>query len=281
MNQFKPILSYTPENRAKGVRRDTDSAKNYRVRLIDIDQAIKTHLEENLTLVVEENDEQINVPILYGSPERWKAARKDGFLRDHEGLIQVPLLMYKRNSIGRNDSLAMFNRYVNYIFSKTYSKKNRYDRFSAMNGVVPTKELYSVTMPDYVNISYEVIVWTEYVEQMNEIIEQIHFSVDEYWGDKDGYKFKVRVDDYNNITDVSDTEQRMVRTEFTMLVAAYILPENAENEVNTDKIFTPKRVVVTNEFETENAFQYKNPYPKTKKNIQVTPDEDLDSLRGS
>jgi hypothetical protein len=32
-------------------------------------------------------DERIPVPIIYGSPERWKSVQKDTYLRDKKGAI--------------------------------------------------------------------------------------------------------------------------------------------------------------------------------------------------
>ena len=33
---------------------------------------------------VEENGTKVKVPLIYGNPERWKAATKDGYIRDRE-----------------------------------------------------------------------------------------------------------------------------------------------------------------------------------------------------
>ena len=55
---------------------------------------------------VEENGTKVKVPLIYGNPERWKSATKDGYIRDQRGKIQIPLIMYKRNSIARDDSLS-------------------------------------------------------------------------------------------------------------------------------------------------------------------------------
>lgn len=37
--------------------------------------------------------------------------------------------------------------------------------------------------PDYVNITYEFIIWTTYMEQMNKIVEKVIYSDGAYWGD--------------------------------------------------------------------------------------------------
>lgn len=251
----KPELPHkTTFNKAENTRRDNDVIKNIAVTLFDIDNAIMEHFANKISPYVVENEERVSVPIVYGSPERWKSVQTDGVYRDVHGKIQVPLLLYKRNSISRNDSMAMLNRYVNYTYTQRYSKKNRYERYSLMNGVIPTKEIYSVTMPDYVTLSYECVVWTEYVEQMNHIIEQIQFAVDTYWGDPNRFKFRVRIDDFANTVEVSDTEQRMVKTEFSMLVYAYLLPNKFEDySSTTKKIFSSERIVNITEVDATTA----------------------------
>ena len=52
------------------------------------------------------NGNRTNVPIIYGSPEKWKGVQKDGFFRDKEGKLQVPLIMFKRDSIEKRRDLG-------------------------------------------------------------------------------------------------------------------------------------------------------------------------------
>ena len=44
---------------------------------------------------------------------------------------------------------------------------------------------------------------------------------DEYWGDKKKYKFRVRIDSFDNQTEVGQGSERIVRTTFTMAVNAF------------------------------------------------------------
>jgi hypothetical protein len=46
------------------------------------------------------------VPIIYGSPERWKSVQRDGFYRDKKGKIMMPLIVFKRTSVDKNRSIA-------------------------------------------------------------------------------------------------------------------------------------------------------------------------------
>ena len=214
------------------------------VKLYDVDLAIAEHMIDTVLPTVEIFEEKQKVPVVYGNPERWKSIQKDGFLRDKKGMLQIPLVMFKRNSIARDDAFAnTMNRHISYPSISKYSKKHRYDKFSAMTGTQKPVEFYDVVMPDYVNITYEVIIWTDFTEHMNKIVEAFQYATDEYWGDKEGFKFRVKIDNFDNTTEVSEGTQRIVRTNFTMAVYAYLLPEQFDNETTHKKSLSPKKVV--------------------------------------
>jgi hypothetical protein len=236
-------------NRALNQRRDDDTVKNQSIGLMDIDEAIVSYMDSGLGIQVQDNGQQIPVPVIYGSPERWQAAQKNGYLRDKKGSVQLPIVMIKRTAIARNDQLMTFNRHISETFVRKYSPKNRYDKFSVLNGknspMKPVHEVYNVTLPDQVILSYSCMIWTDYIEQMNTIIETINFAAEEYWGDPERFKFRVRIPEYSNTVDVEADGYRLVRTEFTMEVWAYLLPPKFENNVATvQKSLTPRKIVV-------------------------------------
>ncbi len=229
-------------NRAEQIKTKPQNHKG--VRLYDVDLAIAEHMIDTVVPSVELFGENLKVPVIYGNPERWKAIIKDGYLRDKNGQIQIPLIMFKRNSIARNESYASsMNRNVFYPTVTKYSKKHKYDRFSLMTDTKRPVEEYNITMPDYVTITYEVMIWTDFTEHMNKIVEAFQYATDEYWGDKKGYKFKVKIDSFDNTTEVGEGTQRIVRTTFSMAVNAYLLPEKFDNESTTKKTLSPKKVV--------------------------------------
>jgi hypothetical protein len=223
--------------------------KNHKgIKLYDIDFAIAEHMIDTVMPTVEVMGEKVKVPVIYGNPERWKAIKKDGFLRDKNGQVQIPLCVFKRNSVARDDtgSISM-NRSLFYTAVSQYSKKHKYDRFSQMTFARRPVDLYNVTIPDYVTITYEVNVWTDFTEHMNKIVEAFQYATDEYWGDKNGFKFRVKIDSFDNTTEVGEGTQRIVRTTFTMLVDAYLLPEKFDNESTTRKEISPKKIVWASE----------------------------------
>ena len=246
------------ENRALQVRRDKDKEKNFGVSLIDIDSTILTYMDTVINPTIVDAGRQVKVPINYASPERWKAIRKDGAIRDKNGKMQCPAIAFRRSTMQRNDGLITLNRYLQYPVLKNFSEKNKYDKFSVMNGFSPLKEAYSVAMADHVIINYDFIVWTELIEQGNAIVEGINFSTEDYWGDKARYKFRTSISDYNFETTVDAGSDRMVKTTFSLMVYAYLLPDKYENYKSVvEKAFTTRKVVVNFDAVVDGNFNQK------------------------
>ena len=235
-------------NRGYLYTRKDDDIKNPSVTLMDIDSAIMFYFEKIIKPSVEDNGENVKVPIMYSSPERWKAIQRDGFMRDKKKQIITPVITYRRTSIERDetvpqDKLDANDPHLFYTFEKKFSNLNRYDNFSTQIGLLPQREYYNVTFPDYVTLSYDFIIWTTYIEQMNKIVEKIVYSDGAYWGDPDKLRFRTRIDSFTDATEISDVE-RLVRTNFTVTLRGYLLPEgNFEHRATTQKFISPKKVI--------------------------------------
>jgi hypothetical protein len=155
--------------------------------------------------------------------------------------------MIRRTSIEKDETMQMPNRHVSYPAITKWSKDNRYDRFTALgSGVQPKKEVYRITMPDYVEVNYECMCWTSFTEQLNEVIEHLNFT-STYWGDKDKYKFRTSISDFNVVNEVGEGTERINRVEFNLSVKAYLLPEKFDGELTTKKSMSVKRLVVATE----------------------------------
>lgn len=227
----------------RALQRSIDKEYVKGVNLLDVDTTIAEYMVDTIIQDVDENGTKVKVPLLYGNAERWNNARERGYLKDQRGKIQIPLIMFKRNSIERDDSLAQFKD-VNYLPAyKKYSKDNRYERFTLQTDANRPFEQYEVSVPDYVTLTYEVMIWTSFTEHMNALVEAFQYATDRYWGKDDGYKFRTRIDSFDNQQEVGEGSERIIRTSFTMIVNAYLLPETYDNKPQVRKSFTPKKVV--------------------------------------
>lgn len=198
------------------------------VTLIKIDETILNHFANIIKPTVIVEDKQFPVPIVWGTPERWKTIRQDGFMRDQYQKLQVPVIMLRRSGVTKNPFTSPVNKYLSRVYETGWNRHNSYDKFTALNHISPSRELVSVTVPDYVDLQYEVLLWTEKTEQMNQLIEQINFEADEFWGPMGSFKFKVTIQDYTAQSDLPATSDRIIRSAFNMLVKAYLLPEKMQ-----------------------------------------------------
>ena len=251
MARKKPI----PRSARKEINRGTlrsrgdDTVKNISVGLMDIDAAIMFYFNNVIKPTVLENDETIKVPLMYSNPERWNSIQKNGYLIDNKKQLVIPLIVFKRNSISKDESIAIdkidpLSPKLFRTFQSKYSQKNRYDNFAVQQGLNKTKELYTVGVPDYVNLEYEFIVWTSYTEQMNRIIEKIIWSEGSYWGEDGKFKFRTSIDNYTDASEFTVNSERLIRTNFSVTLKGYLIPEEFNSVVTTQKALTPKRILI-------------------------------------
>jgi len=235
-------------NRGDQVKRD-DKVKNYYLGLYDIDECIQYYFDNVIRPTVDDGDEFVKVPMIYGSPERWNSVQAHGALRDRQGKLQIPAIVYRRTSVAKNRNLSnkldANKPLFHYTFQKQYNPRNRYDNFSVMNDIQPSTENYNIVIPDFVTLTYECIIWTEYVEQMNKIVESINYAEDAYWGDAEKFKFRALVEDFSSETDLEAETDRTVRTSFTISMEGYIIPDAMNKELahQNVKTFGPTQTV--------------------------------------
>lgn len=235
------IMDKKEFNRAKQLPIEKKYIKG--VSLIDIDTTIADYMSSVIIPDVEENGSKVKVPLIYGNAERWAAARKDGYIRDQRGRIQIPLVMFKRNAIERNAALQHFREQLTLPAVRKYTPKNRYERFTLQSGIAGAAyENYNIVIPAYVTVTYEVMIWTSFTEHMNKIVEAFQYATDKYWGKEDGYKFKTSLESFENQQEVGQGSERIIRTTFTMVANAYLLPETYNDKPVVKKTMTPKRV---------------------------------------
>ena len=237
-----------PFNRSEKMSRKGDSYKDFTVGLQDIDEAIFYYFENVIKPFVFQNGERIEVPIIYGSPERWKSVQKDGYLRDKNGAIMSPMIMFKRNTITKNRSITnkldanMPHLYT--AWQKSWNSKNFYSNFNILNNRVQTKQFVANVVPDYVNLQYSVVIQTYYVEQLNNIVEAINYASDAYWGNPQRYQFMARIDSFNTVNEVAKGEDRSVRSTFDINMYGYIIPDIVQKDLASVKKFNEKSKVV-------------------------------------
>ena len=245
-------------NKAEGINRGEqvsfrdDTVKPFSVGLEDIDWAVMYYFQNVIKPFVIQNDQRIEVPIIYGSPERWKSFQKDGYYRDANGRIMAPLLMFKRNNVEKVRSITNkldANTPYNYgTMQNHYTSKNAYSHFNIQNNIKPEKTFYATVVPDYVTVTYDCAVFTYYMEQLNKIVEAIGYASDSYWGDPSRFKFKTMIDSFSTTIEMTEGTERVAKSTFTIKMNGYIVPDVIQKDLNSIKKYSNKTILqFTNE----------------------------------
>ena len=227
----EPFKPGQPEfNRAYQTSYEPTGDKKFSIGIKDIDDAIMYYFNNVLKLTVYQNNDTVLVPVIYGSPEKWKSVQRDGFYRDGAARLMSPLVMFKRESVVQNRTLGnkLDGNYANNVqlFEKGFSRKNIYDNFNILQNQKPQKEYVVVVTPDYVTLNYRCIMWTNFVEQMDKLIEAVNFASNSYWGDPSAFQFLTKIETFNDSQVYEQGEDRLVRTEFDMTLNGYLIPDS-------------------------------------------------------
>jgi hypothetical protein len=245
-------MQFDPKNRGNQVSFRDDTTKPFTLGIQDIDEAVMYYLENVIKPTITQNGVVQKVPVIYGASERWKQIQKDGYYRDLSGAIMMPIITFKRNTITKDRSVgnkldANFPNNIE-VFEKAYSKRDEYNNFNVLNNRKPQKEYYAVVMPDYVTVTYDFIISTYYVEQMNKIVEAINYASDSYWGNPERFKFRARIDSFQTNTELPVGAERIVKTNFSLSLRGYIVPDNIQKQLASIKKFSNAvQVVFTTE----------------------------------
>jgi hypothetical protein len=235
-------------NRSEQMSFKGDTTKPFTLGLQDIDESIMYYFQNVIRPYVYQNGVRIEVPVIYGSPEKWKSVQKDGYYKDKNGAIMSPLIMFKRDTIEKNRSLTnKLDANTPHLYTswkKTYSTRNAYSNFNVLTNRNPVEQFIVNVVPDYVNLTYNCTVQTYYVEQLNKIIEAVNYASDSYWGDPERFKFKASIDSYSTAVEISDNSNRVVKGTFTIKLFGYIVPDTVQKEVTAMKKYNSKAQVV-------------------------------------
>jgi hypothetical protein len=127
-----------------------------------------------------------------------------------------------------------------------------------------------VAHPDYVNITYDLTIYTNFVEQLNRVIESIQYAENSYWGDKNRYYFRVNANSFSTVNSYTVDEERTVTSKITLTLHGYLIPDTVNAFMSHEMNFVSKGTVKFNEGYISSM--YTIPInTKTRVNTQVVP----------
>jgi hypothetical protein len=263
----EPYKAGQPENdRSLEISLKNDDDKDFSVGIKDINEAVNYYFTNVLKLSVVQNNTKVLVPVIYGSAENWKSVQSDGYYRDANSKLMAPLIMFKRNSLTQNRGLGnkLDGNHVKntQVFEKTFNKRNAYSNFKVLNNRVPQKEYVVVATPDYVTLQYSCIIWTNFIEQMDKLIESLNYASRSYWGDPNKFQFYSAIDSFEDATSFSTGEDRLIRSNFTLTLNGWLIPDTMNKTLSVaNRVYGASQIIfgleTANSLETFEATQNK------------------------
>ena len=245
-------------NRSEKLSWTGDTTKPFSIGIKDLDEAVFYYFQNVIKPFVYQNGERREVPIIYGSPERWKSFQKDNYYRDKNGAIMLPIIVLKRNSITKDrtvyNKLDANSPNLYGSFQRSYNPKNFYSNFAAINNSIPAQQFYAVAVPDFVNIEYSCLIQTYYMEQLNKIIESCEYASDAYWGNPERFKFRAFIDSFSTTTELTNGKDRLVKGTFNIRLRGYIIPDTIQKDMNSiSKFNTKSKFIISMETTSNDA----------------------------
>lgn len=232
----------------------------------DVDRAFFELFNTRLPLYYtasKESGEMRRVPVVFASGERFALAAKKRPLVDKNGALILPMIAITRSGISLENTKGnvMLDRSPEVVIKKRISSEDPlYQNLMGTNGlknsgITPQsrsdfsfttgrlldpemkKGIYEVTVipgPKYFTVKYEINIWAQYVQQLNDIVQAI-LGAFPFTGrsikieSSKGYWFvayfgeEVTMD--NNLTDFTDNE-RLVKANMSAEVPGYLVTPN-------------------------------------------------------
>lgn len=177
-----PNIEITNTNAERKIR-----AIEYRpVTLEAIDRAITGWLDGTVAVHVEHSmGERKRVPVVFSSGERFARSREKKGIRDKNGVLILPVMSLRRMGVSPEQGMqALGVETQNFQISRriapdTSRMKNAEQRrkFWA-RPAAPVYEITTIPFPTRVIVNYELNIQTQYVTQMNTVLEKVFSELD-------------------------------------------------------------------------------------------------------
>ena len=240
-----------------------------------IDTAIYKWINEEMDVFCTTNKGWKKVSVLWSTAERAKQSKGSREARDQSGQLILPIITIERTGVTKDPArkgpywanvpppderggVFVIARKINQEKTKNFQNADALRKRKQINFKTEKKndkvvyQYISIPQPVYVDVTYKITMWTEYQQQMNEVVQPfitegkgINYEVIE----QDGHKFEIFIgQDFsqnNNVADMGE-EERKYQTEIEIKVLGMLIGDGPNQD-------TPKVVI------TENAVEVKIP----------------------
>lgn len=157
------------------------------VGIEDIDRAIRDWVDKTVDARVQVPDGGLKkIPVQFSQGERWSIGRNKQGFRDENGVLILPVIALRRLSIEPDPTKMALGTQTDYIqiAKRIDPKTNAIKNLESMKlADIQRKypaiyDVYTMPFPDRVVANYQLIIQTQYISQMNEVLQKIWRMMD-------------------------------------------------------------------------------------------------------
>lgn len=243
-----------------------DNDKNELLNLSSIenvDFAFFDWLEKDLNLFCNTKDGFKKVPLFWVTPERSYQIKQNKEFRDINGALKPPMITIERTSIEKDqknsatffanippkDNKMLVSRRINQKKTSEFANADFKRNFGEVGFLSPKKnkkivyEYKEMLLPVYANFTYNISIFTQFQQQMNEIVQPFitKFGSQRYFLiEKDGYKYECflqpNIETKNNINSMEEEERKYISS-LTVKILANLVSDGVNQKDSVFKTF--------------------------------------------
>ncbi len=224
--------------------------------LENIDAALFEWINDNLNIHTISNEGWKKVPVIWSNAERAFMTKNYKDRRDMEGTLVYPLITVERTSVAKDlQKKSMFGvnlfrnpdvkggviaiaKQIQQDKTKEFANNDSYRTKGKIN--FPTKETQNAPVyeilytpyPTFLDITYEISLRTEYLQQMNEIVVPFMAKtggINSFMLKKNGHKYESFIQSNFNLESNASSlndQERIFTTKIQIKVLGYLLGED-------------------------------------------------------
>jgi len=227
-----------------------------------IDTGLYNWVDRTLDLSTITNEGYKKVPVIWLGAERSFQVKKDQLLRDSDNRLKLPIISVNRESIAKDPTFkgsfqAHYNEKNDYKGGTvTVTRRIKQDKTRNFNNADiarllkdsretgpqlnnKSKTVYqeiTIPVPSYVTVMYNIILRTEYQQQMNDLVAPFIAktgNINGFFFEQEGHKYEAFIQpDFTETKNVKDLgeDERMFETNVSIKVLGYLIGEGKNRE---------------------------------------------------
>lgn len=162
------------------------------ITLENIDRGIRDWVDRTVDARVKTPQSDLHkVPVIFSSGERWSTGRTKQVFRDENGVLILPIISVRRVAIEPDPTKMALGCQVDkiQIAKKVDIKSNQIKNLEAAPLVTDVLglrshnypavyDVYTIPFPDRLQATYQLIIQTQYISQMNDILQKMWRMLD-------------------------------------------------------------------------------------------------------